>query len=95
MLLDVRPRAYSALFADACSASIGVPTLVGQRVFGIALGYEDLNDHDQLRHDPVMATLVGKLAGPAARLCTAGGQEHAQPARAEPTRTNAISQGEA
>ncbi len=39
-----------------------VRTLVGQRVFGIALGYEDLNDHDQLRHDPVMATLVGKLS---------------------------------
>jgi hypothetical protein len=35
---------------------------VSQRVFGIALGYEDLNDHDQLRHDPVMATLVGKLS---------------------------------
>src|SRR4051812_34384423 len=32
-----------------------VKTLVGQRVFGIALGYEDLNDHDQLRHDRVMA----------------------------------------
>src|SRR6516162_10381651 len=30
-----------------------VATLVGQRVFGIALGYEDLNDHDTLRHDPV------------------------------------------
>lgn len=28
-----------------------VVTLVGQRVFGIALGYEDLNDHDELRHD--------------------------------------------
>jgi Transposase DDE domain group 1 len=28
-----------------------VPSLVGQRVFGIALGYEDLIDHDQLRHD--------------------------------------------
>jgi hypothetical protein len=38
-----------------------VPTLVGQRVFGIALGYEDLNDHDELRHDPVMAVLAGKL----------------------------------
>jgi len=38
-----------------------VRTLVSQRVFGISLGYEDLNDHDQLRHDPVMATLVGKL----------------------------------
>jgi hypothetical protein len=39
-----------------------VPTLVGQRVFGIALGYEDINDHDDLRHDPVMAVLAGKLA---------------------------------
>ena len=38
-----------------------VVTLVGQRVFGIALGYEDLNDHDTLRHDPVMAVLAGKL----------------------------------
>jgi hypothetical protein len=36
-------------------------TLVGQRVFGIALGYEDLNDHDDLRHDPMMAVLAGKL----------------------------------
>ena len=32
-----------------------------QRVFGIALGYEDLTDHDQVRHDPVLATLTGKL----------------------------------
>jgi Transposase DDE domain group 1 len=38
-----------------------VPTLVGQRVFGLALGYEDLIDHDELRHDPVMAVLAGKL----------------------------------
>src|SRR5271163_2529324 len=38
-----------------------VETLITQRIFGIALGYEDLNDHDELRHDPVLATLVGKL----------------------------------
>jgi len=38
-----------------------VPTLVGQRVLGIALGYEDINDHEELRHDPVMAVLAGKL----------------------------------
>jgi hypothetical protein len=38
-----------------------VVTLVGQRVFGIALGYEDLNDHDELRHDPMMAVLASKL----------------------------------
>jgi len=36
-------------------------TLIGQRVFGIALGYEDLNDHEQLRHDPVFGALLGKL----------------------------------
>ena len=38
-----------------------VATLLGQRVFGIALGYEDLNDHDALRRDPMMAVLAGKL----------------------------------
>jgi len=38
-----------------------VATLVGQRIFGIALGYEDVLDHDELRHDPIMAVLAGKL----------------------------------
>src|SRR5437016_14249475 len=38
-----------------------VVTLIRQRVFGIALGYEDLNDHDELRHAPLMAVLAGKL----------------------------------
>jgi hypothetical protein len=38
-----------------------LPTLIGQRVFAIALGYEDLVDHDELRFDPVLATLSGKL----------------------------------
>jgi hypothetical protein len=38
-----------------------MPALVGQQVFGIALGYEDLIDHEQLRHDPLMAVLGGKL----------------------------------
>ena len=31
----------------------GLPALVGQRIAGIALGYEDVEDHDELRHDPV------------------------------------------
>jgi len=38
-----------------------VATLIGQRIFGIALGYEDVLDHDELRHDPMMAVLAGKL----------------------------------
>ena len=33
--------------------------LLSQRIFGIALGYEDLNDHDDLRADALLATLVG------------------------------------
>jgi hypothetical protein len=37
-----------------------VAELVSQRVYGIALGYEDLNDHDDLRNDALLATLVGK-----------------------------------
>jgi hypothetical protein len=55
---------FAACFADRRRPDLiehEVPTLVGQRVFGIALGYEDLNDHDELRHDPVMAILAGKL----------------------------------
>jgi hypothetical protein len=55
---------FAACFLDGRS-SVAVEhelvTLVSQRVIGIALGYEDLLDHDQLRHDPVLAAVVGKL----------------------------------
>jgi hypothetical protein len=57
-------RRFAACFQDARSperVEHAVTTLVGQRVFGIALGYEDLIDHDQLRHDPVLAILASKL----------------------------------
>ncbi len=36
--------------------------MVGQRIVGVALGYEDLNDHDELRHDPVLALFAERLA---------------------------------
>jgi hypothetical protein len=71
MLLGAADRAigviarFAGCFEDRRAAELiehTVPTLVGQRVFGIALGYEDLIDHDELRHDPVMAVLAGKLA---------------------------------
>src|SRR5271165_7203731 len=55
---------FAACFRDARRPELiehEVKTLIGQRVFGLALGYEDLNDHDELRHDPVMAILAGKL----------------------------------
>ena len=57
-------RRLAGCFRDARDPRLvehSVITLIGQRVFGIALGYEDLNDHDELRHDPLMAVLAGKL----------------------------------
>ena len=57
-------RRFAACFQDARNPAFvehDVATLVSQRIIGIALGYEDLIDHDQLRHDPVLAVLVGKL----------------------------------
>ena len=55
---------FAACFSDGrASARVvhEVDSLVGQRVFGIALGYEDLIDHDELRHDPVLGAALGKL----------------------------------
>jgi hypothetical protein len=55
---------FAACFVDGRAAGRvehAVRTLVGQRVLGIALGYEDLIDHDELRRDPVLATVLGKL----------------------------------
>jgi Transposase DDE domain group 1 len=71
-----------------------VAGLVGQRVFGIALGYEDLIDHDQLRHDPVMAVLGGKLAARRADCAPLAGKStlnRLELSREEPTRYHKIS----
>ena len=38
-----------------------VRTMVGQRIIGEALGYPDINDHDRLRHDPLLGSILGKL----------------------------------
>lgn len=37
-----------------------VDEMLAQRVLSLAMGYEDLNDHDQLRHDPLLALSAGK-----------------------------------
>jgi len=37
-----------------------LPEMLSQRIYGLALGYEDLNDHQQLRKDPLLAVLSGK-----------------------------------
>src|SRR5438270_921625 len=58
---------FAECFADSRAPELiehTVRTLVGQRVFALALGYEDVVDHDELRHDPALAVLAGKLAAP-------------------------------
>ena len=71
-----------------------VATMVLQRVVGIALGYEDLNDHDELRHDPVLAVLAGKLAAKRADCAPLAGKStlnRLELSRPEPTRYHKVS----
>jgi len=69
VLLDKTDQALSLLKrATACFTDHRDPDLIEhrvehllrQRVFALALGYEDLNDHDELSRDPLLATVVGK-----------------------------------
>jgi Transposase DDE domain group 1 len=56
-------RQFAACFTDHRKAERtehSVEHLLAQRVYGLALGYEDLNGHDDLRVDPLLATVVGK-----------------------------------
>ena len=74
-------RRFAACFVDhraAAQVEHSLATLVGQRVFALALGYEDLLDHDTLRHDPVLAR------APLADKSTLNRLEHA-PAAAQRT----------
>jgi hypothetical protein len=78
--------------AELVEHSVG--TMVMQRVFGVALGYEDLIDHDELRHDPVLAVLVGKLEAGRADCAPLAGKStlnRLELGRAEPTRYHKIS----
>jgi hypothetical protein len=71
-----------------------VATLVRQRVFAIALGYEDLNDHDELRHDPLMAVLAGKLEARREECAPVAGKStlnRLELSKLEPTRYHKIS----
>ena len=64
--IDGRHRFMEKLagcFADYRNPELiehSVEELLRQRIFGLALGYEDLNDHDSLRHDPLLAVACGK-----------------------------------
>ena len=40
-----------------------IKDLITQRIYGLVMGYEDLNDHEELRHDPMFALALGKKIG--------------------------------
>ena len=60
--LNLLPR-LAACFLDGRNQNQvdhSILEMLSQRVYGLALGYEDLNDHEQLRHDPVFGVLAGR-----------------------------------
>ena len=60
--LNLLPR-LAACFLDGRKPDLvkhSVLEMLSQRVYGLALGYEDLNDHEQLRSDPVFGILAGR-----------------------------------
>src|ERR1700720_1629001 len=103
MLLGATDRAiglierFAGCFTDHRAAELVEHTVAGlvrQRVVGIALGYEDLLDHDQLRHDPVMAVLGGKLEAKRSDCAPLAGKStlnRLELSRAEPSRYHKIS----
>ena len=93
--LTERVAACFTDYRDGRLTEHSIQTLVTQRIVGLALGYEDLNDHDELRHDPVLALLADKLAGkrkdcaPLAGKSTLNRLEHAPP-KGRPSRYHRI-----
>jgi hypothetical protein len=60
--LNLLPRLSKCFLDSRDPARVTHPIeeMVAQRVYGLALGYEDLNDHEHLRHDPLLHVLAGK-----------------------------------
>ena len=92
-----RTDRFASSFIDTRMAELvehEVATMVLQRVVGIALGYEDLNDHDELRHDPVLAVIAGKLVAKRADCAPLAGKStlnRLELSRPEPTRYHKVS----
>ena len=90
-------RRFASCFKDSRDPALvehSVQTLLTQRVVGLALDYEDLVDHDELRHDPVMAVLAGKLTAKRRDCAPLAGKStlnRLELSRPEPTRYARIS----
>jgi hypothetical protein len=69
-------------YRDMNRVAHSVKSLIAQRIYGLIMGYEDLNDHEELRHNPMFALALGKIVGKKkelpvlARNCTLNRIEH-------------------
>src|SRR5260370_20522462 len=81
---------FAACFTDTRTPELvehQAETMVMQRVVRIALGYEDLNDHDELRRDPVLAVLASKLGGERSGCAPLAGKSKPDPRELSPAAT--------
>ena len=86
-------RQFAACFTDYRNPDLiehRVEEMVAQRVYGLALGYEDLNDHEELRNDPLLAVLVEKADGSSPVLAERAKREGGRTRRAGTERRRAV-----
>ncbi len=61
-------------YRDPKKISHPVQSLIAQRIYGLIMGYEDINDHETLRHDPIFALAVGKVINSDQKMITLAGK---------------------
>jgi hypothetical protein len=59
---------------DCIPEQYPVHNLIAQRIYGLIMGYEDINDHETLRHDPIFALAVGNVINSEQELTTLAGK---------------------
>ncbi len=75
-------------YRDLSYVNYPIHQLLAQRVYGIVLGYEDVNDHDQLRYDPALAIALSQLNFIDANEAVMVRKEYAQSTRILPRNSN-------
>ena len=60
--LNLLPRLAECFLDGRCRDRVehSIAEMLAQRIYGLALGYEDVNDHEQLRKDPLFGVLAGR-----------------------------------
>ncbi len=76
-------------YRDSKRVEHSVEQMIAQRTYGLVQGYEDVNDHEQLRHDPMFGVAVGQLESNHARCAPLAGKSTLNRLELGPSRANA------